>query len=146
MKTISTTFAVCLMLVAGLASAKDGVTNPVVKARMDTMQTIRVNTGVLGDMAGGKTAFDAAAAATAKAALSAAAAEIATKFKAEEDDPVSEARPDIWMAFDDFTKKAEVLVAAAAAVDVASLAGVQAGMGAIGGSCKSCHEAYRAKK
>ena len=146
MKTFSMTLAVCLMLVAGAASAKDGVTNPVVKARMDTMQAIRVNTGVLGDMAGGKTAFDAAAAATAKAALSAAAAEIVARFTENADDPVSEGTPLIWSDFAGFSGKAEALVAAAAAVDVASLAGVQAGMGAIGGSCKACHETYRAKR
>lgn len=146
MKTVSRTIAVCLILAAGAAVAKEGVTNPVVKARMDTMQVIRVNTGALGDMASGKTAFDATAAATAKAALAAAAAEIAARFEAEEDDPVSEVRPDIWMAFDDFTQKAEALLAAAEAIDVSSLDGVKAGMGAIGGSCKSCHEAYRAKR
>ncbi|MFN3645532.1 MAG: c-type cytochrome [Gemmobacter sp.] len=146
MKMLSTTVALCLSLVAGAALAKDGVTNPVVKERMDLMQTIRKNTAVLGDMAGGKTAFDAAAATEAKTALAAAAAQITAKFEAEEDDPVAEGRPDIWMDFEGFTAKAEALVTAAEAIDVASLDGLKAGMGAIGGSCQSCHEAFRAKK
>lgn len=146
MKLAFVAISAALVLSVGAASAKDGVTNPVVKARMDLMQTIRVNTGALGDMAQGKAAFDAAKAAEAKSALAAAAAQIAAKFEAEEDDPVAEGRPEIWMMFDDFTKKAEALVMAAETVDVASLAGLQAGMGAIGGTCKTCHEAYRAKK
>ena len=135
-----------LTLSVGVATAKDGVTNPVVKERMDLMQTIRVNTGALGDMAQGKTAFDAAKAAEAKAALAGAAAMIVAKFTPNEDDPVAEGRPEIWTNFADFTTKAEALVTAAEAVDVASLAGIQGGMGAIGGTCKACHEAYRAKK
>ena len=142
----TTAFALCLSLLAGTAIAKDGVTNPVVKERMDLMQTIRVNTGALGDMASGKTAFDAAAAGTARANLAAAAAMIPAKFQAEETDPVDEAKPEIWLMFDDFTTKAGALVTAAEALDATSLAGLQAGMGAVGGSCQSCHQAYRAKK
>lgn len=126
--------------------AKDGVTNPVVKARMDNMQVIRTNTGTLGDMAQGKTVFDAAAATEAKTALAAAAAEIVKAFEANEDDPVSEATPKIWENYADFTAKAEALVAAAEAADTSSLDGLRKGMGAIGGSCKACHEGYRLER
>ena len=144
MKPIHMTLALSLALSAGTALfAKEGVTNPTVKARQDTMQTIRRNTAVLGDMAGGKTAFDPAAAAAAKAELAAAAAEIPVKFEPREGDPKSEAKPEIWTGWDDYVQKAEALVAAAEAVDTASLDGVRAGMGAIGGACKSCHETYR---
>lgn len=146
MQPIAKTVTFCLIFAAGAAFAKDGVTNPVVKERMDLMQVIRQNTGVLGDMASGKAAFDATAAATAKAALAAAAGEIPAKFEAEETDPVDEAKTDIWMMFDEFTLKAEALVTAAEAVDVASLEGLQGSMRAVGGSCQSCHETFRAKK
>lgn len=146
MKFLPKAIALCLIVAAGAAGAKEGVTNPVVKARMQTMDTIRVNTGVLGNMASGKAAFDPAAATAAKTALAAAAAEIAVKFQANEDDPVSEGSPKIWQNYTDFTTKAEALVTAAEGADVASLDGLKAGMGAIGGACKACHEAYRAKK
>lgn len=146
MKIISKVFVVTLALSAGVAFAKDGVQDPTVKARMDLMGTIAMNTKTLGDMAGGKTDFDATAAAAAKAALSAAAADILVKFETEVDDPVSEARPDIWMNWDGFAEDAGALGAAADAMDVASLDGVKAGMGAIGGSCKGCHTDFRAKK
>lgn len=146
MKYVTTSFALCLSLAAGAAFAKEGVTNPVVKERMDLMQMIRAATATLGDMAGGKTAFDATAATTAKTALAVAAGQIVVKFQPQEDDPVSEGAPAIWTDFAGFTSKAEGLVTAAEAVDVTSLAGLQAGMGAVGGACKACHEAYRAKK
>lgn len=146
MKALSTTLALCLVVAAGAAGAKDGVTNPVVKERMDLMQTIRANTGVLGGMAGGNVAYDQAAATAAKTALAAAAAEIVVKFAENADDPVSEGAPAIWTDFAGFTTKAEALVTAAEAIDVASLDGIKAGMGAIGGSCQSCHEVYRVKK
>jgi len=137
---------ISLTLTAGVAIAKEGVQDPTVKARMDLMGTIGMNTKVLGDMAGGKAAFDATAAEAAKAALMAAATEIPAKFETEADDPVSEARPDIWMNVQGFIEKAKALETAAGAIDVSSLESVQAGMGAIGEACKACHTDFRAKK
>lgn len=128
---------------AGVAVAKEGVQNPAVKARMEAMATIGANTKVLGDMAGGKAAFDAARAAEAAAAINATALTVPGLFEAAETDPVSEAKPEIWANWADFVAKTDALAAAAAAVDSSSLEGVQAGMGALGGSCKACHSAYR---
>lgn len=145
--TISTkALTLGLICAASIAFAKEGVKNPVVKTRMDTMGVIRVNTGVLGDMAAGKAAFDSAKAAEAAAALAAAASTIPQVFDPEETDPVSEALPDIWMMPDEFSAKAERLYKAAQSLDTASLEGVKAGMGAVGGACKSCHETFRMKQ
>ncbi|WP_050521696.1 c-type cytochrome [Pseudorhodobacter wandonensis] len=146
MRFVAKALIISLTLTAGVAIAKDGVQDPTVKARMDLMDSIGMNTKILGDMAGGKAAFDATAAEAAKAALIAAAGEIPAKFEVEADDPVSEARPDIWMNMEGFTAKAKGLETAAGAIDVASVEGVQAGMGAIGGACKACHSDFRAKK
>ncbi len=146
MRFASKALIVSLTLTAGMAIAKEGVQDPTVKARMDLMGTIGMNTKILGDMAGGKATFDASAAEAAKAALAAAAAEIPAAFEVEVDDPVSEARPDIWMNMEGFTDKAKALETAAAAVDVSSVEGVQAGMGGIAGTCKACHTDFRAKK
>ncbi|MFN3936353.1 MAG: c-type cytochrome [Gemmobacter sp.] len=137
------TLALCLVLAGGAAVAKEGVTNPVVKERMDLMQTIRANTGVLGEMAQGNRAFDADAAATARANLAAAAAQIPAKFEPQETDPVTDALPGIWENFPDFTTKAEALATAAEGLDTASLDSLRAGMGAVGGACRECHTVYR---
>lgn len=136
--------SLALILAAGTAFAAGDRTDPNAKARSDLMKMVGMNTKALGDMAGGKADFDAAAAAAAKAGLIEAAGKIAMTFETEGDlDPASEAKPEIWSSWDDFVKKADALSAAANAIDVSSLDTVKAGMGAIGGSCKDCHTAYR---
>lgn len=146
MNRLTKILAVGFVAIATVAVAKEGVQDPTVKARMDLMGTIGMNTKVLGDMAGDKAPYDAAQAEAAKAALVAASADIVAKFTPQADDPVSEGAPAIWTNFADFTAKATALNAAATAIDVASLDGVKAGMGAIGGSCRDCHTTYRVKK
>lgn len=119
-------------------------TDPNAIAREELMEAVGKNTKVLGDMAGGKAEFDAAAAEAAKAALVEAAAKIPATFETQGGaDPADEAKPEIWANWDDFVKKAGALESAATALDASSLEAVQAGMGAIGGSCKDCHSAYR---
>lgn len=144
MKTAAKITALALIVAAGAAYAKEEAKNPVVKERMALMQTIRLNTGTLGDMASGKAAFDAGKAAAAKTALAAAAAEIPAKFEPKETDPVSEAKAEIWDDWDDFASDAKALEAAATKIDVASVETLKAGMGAVGGACKDCHGEFRA--
>ena len=142
MKHATKALALGLALVAGVAMAAEA-TDPTVKARQELMDVIGMNTGILGKMAGGENPFDAAAAEGAKAAIAGAAAEIAAKFEPQAADPKSTAKEDIWANWDDFVKKGDALKAAAEAMDATTLEGVQAGMGAIGGSCKDCHSTYR---
>lgn len=145
-KTFAKTLFLTLALAGTVAIAKEGVNDPIVKARMELMSTIGQNTGVLGGMASDRAPFDAAAAAAAREALIAASAQITAKFEVEADDPLSESTPMIWMAFDDFTAKGEAMNAAATALDVSSLDAIRAGMGALGGTCRDCHTEYRAKR
>lgn len=137
------TLALGLILVAGIATAKEGVQNAVVKERMDAMSVIAASTKVLGDMAGDKVAFDAARATEAAAAIAAASATVPALFEAQADDPVSEAKPEIWANWADFTAKSEALHQAAQALDTSSLEGLKAGMGVVAGACKACHSTYR---
>lgn len=143
MKLTTKSLIAGLVLVAGVAVAKEGVQDPTVKARMDLMGTIGMNTKILGDMATDKVQFDATAALAAQQALVAASADIAAKFEPQATDPVAEAKPEIWTNWDDFVAKAGALNAAATAVDPTSLDGIKAGMGAIGGACRDCHTTYR---
>lgn len=143
MKLLTKITLVGTLIVAGAAFAKDGVQDPTVKARMDLMGVIAANTKVLGEMASGAKAFNAEAAATAKANLAAAAAEIPAKFELQATDPVSEAKPDIWTNWADYVAKSEALLTQAEAIDTSSVESVQAGMGGIGGSCKACHSTYQ---
>lgn len=139
----ATTLALTAALAASVAFAKEEPTDPTVKARVAVMAAIGKNTKVLGDMAGGKAPFDAAAAASAKQAILAATAEIAPKFEPQASDPNSEAKPEIWTNWVDFVTKADAAKAAATALDAGSLDSVKVGMGALGGACKACHTDYR---
>lgn len=134
-------------LSAGAAFAEEERTDPNAIAREELMETIGKNVGIIGDMAGGKTAFDAAAAEGAKAALVEATGKIEATFKDQgAADPASEAKPEIWANWDDFLKKAKAASDAAGALDVASVDTIKAGMGALGGACKDCHTTYRIMK
>lgn len=134
---------IAMVLVAGVAYAKQGVTDPQVKARQEVMDIIATNTKTLGEMAGGKIPFDATAAASAKSALAAAAAEVPAKFEPQATDPLTEAKPEVWTNWDQFVAKSEALLKAAEAVDTTSPETIGAGMGAIGGACKDCHSTFR---
>ncbi len=135
------------IMAAGVAYAEVERSDPMAIERGALMKTVGKNTGILGNMAGGKAAYDAAAAEAAKAALIEASAKIEATFKdAGAADPASEAKPEIWTSWDDFLMKAGALNAAATALDVASAESIGAGMGAVGGACKDCHTTYRAMK
>ena len=132
-----------VVLAAGVAYAEVEPTDPNVIARQTLMKTIGGATKALGDMAGGKVAYDASAAEAAKAALLAASLEIEAKFTPTTTDPAEEAKPEVWTNWADFLIKAKALTDATTALDASSAEGIGAGMAGVGGSCKSCHTAYR---
>ena len=135
------------VLSAGAAFAEEKRTDPNAIARGELMTTIGKNTGVLGDMAGGKAAYDAAAAEAAKAAIVEAAGKIEATFKDQgAADPASEAKPEVWTNWEEFLADAKKLGEAAGAMDVASAETIGAGMGALGGACKDCHTEFRMLK
>jgi cytochrome c556 len=136
-----------VLLTAGAAFAEGDRTDPNAKARSDLMRTVGKNTGILGDMAGGKAAYDAAAAEGAKAAIIEAAGMIEATFKDQgAADPASEVKPEIWTNWEGFLADAKALGDAAGAMDVASTETIGAGMGALGGACKDCHTDFRVMK
>lgn len=134
---------VATALIAGAAAAKDGVSNPLVKARMDHMQKIKSQMGRLVSMAEGKTSFDPRGAEAAAAVLSALSIEIPQEFEPAETDPVSEALPAIWSDFEGFSAKADALFQAAQAIDTSGADALAASVKNAAASCISCHDSYR---
>ena len=128
---------------SGVAIAQAAATDPDVIARQSLMKIVGGSTKTLGEMASGKSAFDAAAAQSAREALIAASLEIEAKFMKETADPEQDAKPAVWTNWDDFLVKAKALTDAATALDPSSADTIGAGMAGIGGSCKSCHTDYR---
>lgn len=143
LRKIATGLTMALCLAGSAALAHDGVKNPVVKARMAAMKTIGENMKLLGGMAKGAIGFDAAAANAALDVIAGKAGEVPALFEAEEDDPKSEARAEIWFDFDDFTAKALALESAASSAEVSDPASLGAALGMVGGACKACHQAYK---
>ena len=143
MKRSLTLCVICL--VASAAFAHEGVKNPAVKARMDSMSAIADNMKTLGTMAKGQIDFDAAIARAAATKIAGHAAETPTLFEPQETDPKSEALPAIWANFDDFSVKARELetIAQNVSVTLSTPDDLKAALGQMGATCKSCHSAYR---
>ena len=142
MNRVTKTLVAALALCGTVVFAAEP-TDPNVIARQTLMKTIAGATKTLGEMAGGKVAFDAAAAEAAKATLTAAAADIPAKFEPRTTDPAEEAKPEVWTNWPDFLVKAKGLSDAATALDATTLEGVQGGMAGVGGACKACHSVYK---
>ncbi|MFT6169608.1 MAG: cytochrome c556 [Celeribacter sp.] len=125
------------------AVAHSGVENQTVAARMESMKAIGGAMKTLGNMAKGAVEFDAATAQAAVNEIAVQSGKLPELFAVQETDPMSEAKPEIWTNWDDFTSKANALNAAAQATIITDAASIGGAMGAVGGSCKGCHTDYR---
>jgi len=138
-----------IVLSALAASAHEGATG-LVKERMDSMSAIADSMKALGGMVKSGE-VDGAQAVALGARVAEEARRVPDLFAEEELQPMSEARPEIWQDFADFTAKAEAMTAAAATLAAqapATLdrAALGQALGDIGATCKACHEVYRVKK
>ncbi len=143
MKQIATILALSVALVGGLALAKEGVKDPGVRARMETMDTMAMNMKLLSNMATGRMDFSAGDAAAAKAAALAAAKAIPDRFKPHDMDPATDALPVIWTQWDDFAKKADAARMAVELIDTDTQDQLKQSLGAVGRACSACHTTYR---
>jgi cytochrome c556 len=141
---ISTKCLLSLFVLAGtIAFAKDGVTDPIVKARMELMDANGANIKFLWAMVKGQVPFDASKAAIARTSLINGAAQIEEAFEQEAYDPVTVVDQDVWTNWPDFIARANALEAAAKALDATSLDGLKASIGRINDTCASCHVVYK---
>jgi cytochrome c556 len=146
-----TSLSLVAAMLAGvaLAQATPEELAAAVEARHNHMKGYGAALGVLGKMAQGEVAYDAAAATEAANSLvELSAVDILPWFLegTEVGYPDSAALPAIWENPEDFTAKNTALNAAAVAMQAAAgvdLASLQAAMGAVGASCGGCHELYR---
>lgn len=149
-RPLSLTLLACVAS-ATLALAHEGATG-VVKERMDLMETQKDAMKVIGEMAKGKTPFDAAAATKAANDIGSTAKKIPELFPEGTggDANNSDALPAIWEKWDRFKANADDLATASDALitalgDSASEEWKPA-FQKVGEACKSCHEDFRAKK
>lgn len=142
-------WSLCFALVLATGTlAHVGVENPAVMARMHTMKGINDNMKMLVQMNKGERPFDQAAAQAATAAIAGDATKIPAQFQTREDDPKSEAKPEIWDDFADFSAKSDTLVTVATRMSqsIQTATDLQTTLPELGQACLACHEKYRIKK
>ncbi|MGI1663287.1 c-type cytochrome [Palleronia sp. KMU-117] len=138
------------LLVPAAAIAQDGFAGQLA-ARQGQFDILALNIGVLGGMARGNTPYDAAMAQQAADNI-VAVSRIAQTFNwPEGSDNMSiegtRALPAIWDNLDDVVAKWAALGTAAEGLAAVAGTGQEAlgpALGAVGGTCQACHEAYRA--
>ena len=140
-----------LVTSASFAASHASVSNKAVAARHAQMQMIAYHTGVLGAIAKGEMEYNSdmvdAAATNLRdlAKLNGATMWLPGTEQGTVDG--SRAKAEMWTNFPDVIEKLTALTNAAdAMIGAADQAAVGAAMGAIGGSCKACHEKYGGPK
>jgi cytochrome c556 len=140
--------SLALAVFATFALAHEGATG-VVKERMDLMDRQKDDMKIIGDMAKGKTPFDAAKATEAARDISVTAKKIPELFPEGSLHGETEALPAIWKDWDRFTGNAEDLDRVAGELAAALDAGATDWTGAfkqVVDACKACHQDFRKKK
>jgi len=142
-RTIKLSLVVAIIASPMLAMAHSGATG-IVKKRMETMKDVGAVMKELGAMVKGEVDFDAAIVAKRGGDLKSHAASIPALFPANSIHGPSEALPQIWENFEEFSQIASELESAAAALSgVTQLSALPAGLLAAGKTCKACHSDYR---
>ena len=131
------------------ASAQFAKPEDAIKYRKNSLFVMQQNFGRVAAMAAGKAPFDAKVAAD-SAAVAAFGGQLPwAGFGPSTDKGETKAKPEIWSdkaKFDDYAKKmvAEMDKLSAAA-KTGSLDNIKVAVNAVGGTCKSCHDDFRAK-
>ena len=146
-KTSAILFAGLAIALATPAFAQFAKPEDAIKYRKNALFVMQQNFGRVAGMASGKVPFDAKV-----AAESAAVAEFVGKlpwagFGEGTDKGESRAKPEIWKEPAKFKEYADKMQAEmsklAAATKTGNLESVKIAVAAAGGTCKTCHDAYR---
>ncbi len=157
LKFVLPTLVATAVLSSGISVAADtDKIDKIIEARQAFMKVYAFNLGLVGDMAKGKTEYDAEVAANAAQNLLALAkmknGPMWPKGTSQEDPGLAEktrALPETWTTYPKSSEKhAELTEALETFVNVAGqdLASLRGGMKAVGDGCKGCHESFRAEK
>ena len=133
------------LTISSVAFAHSGVKDKNVKERMMVMKEMAGNTKIIGQMLKGKTSFDANQVKLALERLSALSLETPKVFTINATDPKSEAMPNIWDEFDEFTKLSKDLAETSIALanSIATIEDLRPALKKVSSGCKACHSRYR---
>jgi cytochrome c556 len=133
------------LTISSVAFAHSGVKDKNVKERMMVMKEMAGNTKIIGKMVKGKTSFDANQVKLALERLSALSLETPKVFTINATDPKSEAMPNIWDEFDEFTKLSKDLAETSIVLanSVETIEDLRPALKKVSSGCKACHSRYR---
>lgn len=122
-----------------------------IKYRQSAFTVMGNHVGRIGAMASGRAPFDAKAAAESANIVTTLAPLPFTGFGAGTDKGLpNRAKPEIWSDAAKFKAASDKMVAEVAKLDAAAKSGsldaIKTAMGAVGNSCKACHDDFRAEK
>jgi len=150
MKNLTTCLLAATVLTLAIpAAAQFAKAEDAIKYRQSALFVMQQNFSRVAGMAAGKIPFDAKV-----AAESAAVAESMSKlpwagFGPGTNKGDTDAKPEIWAQkakFDDYARKMETEMGKlAVAAKSGNLDNIKAAVGPVGGTCKSCHDDFRAK-
>ncbi len=121
-----------------------------IKYRQSAFTVMGNHVGRIGAMAAGRAPFDAKAAAESANIVATLASLPGTAFGPGTDKGLpNRAKPEIWSDAAKFKAANDKMIAEVAKLDTAAKSGsldaIKAAMGAVGGSCKACHDDFRAE-
>ena len=119
-----------------------------VKYRQSALTVMGNHFGRIGAMVNGKVPFDAKAAQDSSRIVATLSTLPWAGFAANTEGVKSRAKPEIWKEQAKFKESSDKMVAEAAKLEAAAKTGnldtIKVAFGAVGGSCKACHDAFRA--
>ncbi len=152
MKRLLVTVTATLGALASLpAAAQFQKPEDAIKYRQAAYTVMAAHFGRIGAMAAGRAPFDAKAAADNAVIVSEMAKLPFTAFAEGTDKGLpNRAKPEIWKESAKFKSAGEKMQAEVVKLDAAAKSGnldaIKAAVGAVGGSCKACHDDFRAEK
>ncbi len=150
MKIVATfVLTAAAVVFAAPAAAQFQKPEDAVKYRQSALTVMANHFGRIGAMVNGRVPFDAKAAQDSAHVVATLSTLPWAGFTPNTEALKSRAKPEIWKEQAKFKESGDKMVAEAAKLEVAtktgSLDAIKVAFGAVGGSCKTCHDAFRAE-
>ena len=138
-------FTLVLITASSIVFAHSGVKDKNVKERMMLMKAMADNTKLIGQMLKKQIPFEANEVKLALEKLSSLYLQTPTVIEVHATDPKSEAKPNIWDEFNEFTKLSNELAKSTSdlAILVEDIDDLRPTLMKISEGCKACHSNYR---
>jgi cytochrome c556 len=148
-RMLSVIASITLLAIPFAAQAQFAKVEDAVKYRQSALSIMGTHVGRIGAVVKGEKPYDKAAVEADVAVIETMAKLPWSAFPAGSDTANSKAKPDIWKEQDKFKAASEKLQADVGKLSVAAKSGdlgtIKTAFGAVGQSCKACHDNFRSK-